>query len=100
MPSGVPFDWVLPKKGSGVTDEIAARNDQPGKHALFLTFGPGRVDYREVYQLILLAPGSYKFRGKYKADLVSERGLEWRVNCARRPTRHDWPKRGCDTIDA
>ena len=62
--------------------QIAARNDQPGQHALFLNFGPGRVDYHDVTQLIMLAPGSYKFRGKYKADLVSERGLEWRITCA------------------
>ena len=67
----LPFDWVL-TKGSGVTMQIAARNDQPGQHALFLNFGPGRVDYHDVTQLIMLAPGSYKFRGKYKADL-SER---------------------------
>ena len=71
VPSGLPFDWVL-TKGTGVTMQIAARNDQPGQHALFLNFGPGRVDYHDVTQLIMLAPGSYKFRGKYKADL-SER---------------------------
>ncbi|MGD0533684.1 MAG: hypothetical protein ABSA62_15870 [Methyloceanibacter sp.] len=81
VPSGMPFDWVF-TKGSGVTIQIAAPNDQPGGRALFLEFGPGRVDYREVTQLILLGPGSYKFRGKYKADLVSQRGLEWHVACA------------------
>jgi len=81
VPSGVPFDWVF-TKGSGVTVQIAAPNDQPGQRALFIAFGPGRVDYRDITQLILLGPGSYKFRGKYKADLVSQSGLEWRVNCA------------------
>ena len=30
----------------------------------------------------MLSPGSYQFNGKYKGDLVSERGLEWRVICA------------------
>jgi hypothetical protein len=80
-PSGVPFDWVL-TKGSGVTTQIAASNDRPGERAFFAKFGPGRVDYKDVTQLVLLAPGSYTFRGKYKADLVSERGLKWRVVCA------------------
>ena len=47
-----------------------------------MEFGPGRVDFGGVTQLVLLAPGTYKFRGKYKADLVSERGLEWRITCA------------------
>jgi hypothetical protein len=44
--------------------------------------GPGRVDYREVTQLVMLAPGEYQFQGSYKSDLISERGLEWRVVCA------------------
>ena len=64
MPSGVPFDWVLPKEGSGVTHEIAARDDQPGKHALFWTLDLDAWITARCTQLILLAPGSYKFRGK------------------------------------
>ena len=81
IPSGLPFDWVF-NNGPGVTVKIAPRTDQLGQHALFLNFGPGRVDFDGVNQLIMLAPGTYKFRGKYQADLVSERGLEWRINCA------------------
>jgi hypothetical protein len=80
-PSGTPFDWVL-TKGTGVTAQVAAKSDKPGERALHLQFGPGRVDYRDVFQLIMLSPGSYQFQGKYKGDLVSERGLEWRVICA------------------
>ena len=80
-PSGTPFDWVL-TKGTGVTAQVASKSDKPGERALFLQFGPGRVDYREVTELIMLSPGSYQFQGKYKGDLVSERGLEWRVICA------------------
>ena len=77
-PSGTPFDWML-SKGAGVTVQVAAKSDKPGERALHLQFGPGRVDYREVTQLIMLSPGSYQFEGKYKGDLVSERGLEWRI---------------------
>jgi hypothetical protein len=80
-PSGLPFDWVL-TNGAGVTIQIPARPDQPAQRALFLEFGPGRADYRDITQLILLAPGSYRFRGQYKADLSSQRGLEWRIICA------------------
>ena len=80
-PSGTPFDWVL-TKGTGVTAQVAAKSDRPGERALHIRFGPGRVDYRDVTQLIMLAPGTYQFRGRYKGDLVSERGLEWRVICA------------------
>ena len=71
-PSGTPFDWVL-TKGTGVTAQVAAKGDKPGERALFLQFGPGRVDYREVTELIMLGPGNYQFHGKYKGDVVSER---------------------------
>ena len=83
-PSGLPFDWVF-NQGPGVTIQIAARPDQDGEHALFMEFGPGRVETFGVKQMTLLEPGNYKFRGKYKADLVSERGLEWRITCAGEP---------------
>jgi hypothetical protein len=79
--SGMPFDWVF-TKGSGVLIQIASKPDQAGERGLLLEFGPGRVDYWDVTQLIILAPGSYQFRGKYKTELVSQRGLEWRVTCA------------------
>ena len=81
QPSGMPFDWVL-TKGTGVTPQVVAKSDKPGERALNLRFGPGRVDYREVTQLIMLVPGAYQFQGSYKSDIVSERGLEWRIVCA------------------
>ena len=33
-------------------------------------------------ELVLLPPGDYKLEGKYKMDLVSQRGLKWSVTCA------------------
>jgi hypothetical protein len=80
-PSGSPFDWVL-TKSTGVTAQLAATSDRQSERALQLRFGPGRVDYQDVYQLVMLRPGHYQFRGRYKSELVSERGLEWRVVCA------------------
>ena len=77
----MPFDWVL-TKGTGVTAQVVAKSDKPGERALNLRFGPGRVDYREVTQLIMLVPGAYQFQGSYKSDIVSERGLEWQIACA------------------
>ena len=43
----------------------------------WMTFG--------VKQLIMLPPGSYQFRGNYKVDITSQRGLLWRITCARGP---------------
>jgi hypothetical protein len=80
-PSGLPFDWVF-SQGAGVTIDVAARPDQSREHALFMEFGPGRVDFGGVTQLVLLPPGTYHFQGKYQVGLVSQRGLQWRVICA------------------
>jgi hypothetical protein len=109
-PTGLPFDWTFAKE-SGSTIEIADRTDveatlaalkadtwskeqkaylsnkylnDPGRgaHALFLEFGVGRVEGLSVKQMIVLTPGDYQFRGTYKADIVSQRGLQWRVVCA------------------
>jgi hypothetical protein len=75
-----PFDWLL-TQGSGASIEIAPRPDRDGQHALFMEFGPGRVNTFGVTQMVLLTPGLYQFRGTGKIDIVSQRGLKWRVTC-------------------
>ena len=80
-PSGLPFDWVW-RAGAGVTIDILDRPDQEGQHALLIEFGQGRVEFPGMAQLIMLAPGTYRFKGKYKGELVGRRGLIWRVLCA------------------
>ena len=81
-PSGLPFDWVF-TRGGGVNVKFAQRSDQEGKRALLIEFGPGRVDFSSgLSELVLLPPGDYKLEGKYKMDLVSQRGLKWSVTCA------------------
>jgi hypothetical protein len=79
-PSGLPFDWLM-KGGPGVTIEILERPDQPGQRALFIEFSQGRVEFPGAGQLIMLAPGTYRFKGKYKGELIGRRGLVWRVVC-------------------
>ena len=79
-PSGLPFDWTF-KGGNAVTLQIAERLDQEGDNALLIEFGPGRVEFGGVSQLVVLAPGRYQLHGKHKSDLVSQRGLQWRILC-------------------
>ena len=79
-PSGLPFDWSL-MSGSGVTIDIAARPDHEEQRALYIEFGHGRVDFPEVSQMVMLAPGTYRFQGKYRGDIISQRGLFWRISC-------------------
>ena len=80
-PSGLPFDWVL-RAGAGSLVEIVDRPDQEGQRALFIEFSQGRVEFPGVVQLIMLAPGTYRFRGKYRGELSGRRGLIWRAQCA------------------
>ncbi len=80
-PSGMPFDWVF-GSGSGVTVDVAPRPDKDGQHALLIDFGHGRVEFGGVRQLVMLAPGTYEFKGKYKGEVVGKRGLVWRIACA------------------
>ena len=79
-PSGLPFDWVF-TAGSGATIEIAPQpesNDQ----ALFVQFGPGRVGDFGVAETMMLAPGTYRFTGKFKSDIDGPRGPKWTIKCA------------------
>jgi hypothetical protein len=80
-PSGSPFDWAL-KQGSGVTVDIVSKPDKAEGHALLIEFLFGRVDYHSVSELVLLAPGTYRFDGQYKGKIAGPRGLKWRMVCA------------------
>ena len=74
-PSGLPFDWVI-TPGSGVTVDIVPKPDSNGKHALLVDFAYGRVDYHSVRQLVMLAPGTYEFKGQYQGPARWSAGPE------------------------
>lgn len=84
-PSGLPFDWVWPA-GTGVTTDIQGRLDQIGDRALSIEFGYGRVEFRGASQLTLLAPGRYRFQGKFQGNISARRGLLWRITCLDAPS--------------
>jgi hypothetical protein len=79
--SGLPFDWTF-GPGKGSVTKIAARPGVGGGRALFMQLGPGRVEFPGVKQLIVLSPDDYLLKGKYRSDLISQRGLAWRITCA------------------
>jgi hypothetical protein len=80
-PSGLPFDWVI-TQGTGATIDIAALPGEAVGHGLLLELGPGRADFRGVSQLLLLTPGSYRLKGKFKGETRGRRGLQWSIRCA------------------
>ena len=80
-PSGLAFDWVIQAR-SGVTTDIIARPDDRSRRGLYVEFGSGRVEFGGVAQLLVLAPGTYRLKGKSQGELIGRRGLRWRVSCA------------------
>lgn len=80
-PTGAPFDWDFSNE-AGVIVEVANHPDNDGR-ALFMKFGPGRVNFGGIKQLVVLPPGKYQFQGMQKADLVSKSGLFWQVTCVK-----------------
>jgi hypothetical protein len=80
-PSGVPFDWSI-ESGAGVTVDLVPLPELPGKHALSIEFGYGRVEFGGITQLVLLSPGTYYLSGKYRGRIKGKRGLVWRITCA------------------
>jgi hypothetical protein len=79
IPSGLPFDWAI-TPGNGVTMDIGPAPG--GGRALAIAFRQGRVDFRGISQLLVLAPGKYQFSGRYTGEVMGQRGLKWRVTCA------------------
>ena len=77
---GGPFDWTL-NTGTGVLAEMTPGPDVVGKQALRIEFTVGRVEFGNVSQMILLAPGAYTLTGKFRGELNGRRPLEWQIAC-------------------
>jgi hypothetical protein len=82
--SGLPFDWTLDSV-PGAQLDLAKAPDEP-RRALHLQFSGARVDFANVSEVLLLAPGDYHFTGlAMSKDLQTTRGLWWRIACMRAP---------------
>ena len=68
-------------KGSGVAAQVGANGDKPGERGLSLRFGPGRVDYHDVTELIMLIPGQLPVPWEVQRRPRERTALEWRVVC-------------------
>lgn len=81
-PTGVPFDWKLPIKGTAAVS-IARRVDRPLARALVINLGHGRVELGRISQLVRLPPGRYRVTGEAMGEVHGARGLRWHIACAR-----------------
>jgi hypothetical protein len=94
-PSGLPFDWVF-SEGSGTSIQVTERPDEENNNALRIEFGPGRVNFGGITQLVLLPAGQYQLRGTHKPEILSERGLIWQILCGKTPIGESQPVLGTD----
>ncbi len=79
-PSGVSFDWKLEPPDGAILD-IGPRPDAPGKNALFVEFGQGRVNFKGASEMVVLPPGGYRLIGLYDGQIAGQRGMQWSVVC-------------------
>ncbi|MEQ1694724.1 MAG: hypothetical protein ABL901_02690, partial [Hyphomicrobiaceae bacterium] len=88
--SGLAFDWTLAAR-SGVTVDIVPLVDMTGGvdanggRALSVEFNTGQVDFPGVTQTVVVRPGAYEFKGKFRGTLTGRRGLKWSVVCLDKP---------------
>ena len=88
--SGLAFDWAIAAR-SGVTVDIVPLKETKGEpdanegRALSVEFNTGQVDFPGVTQTIMVRPGSYEFKGRFKGTIVGRRGLKWQIACLEKP---------------
>jgi hypothetical protein len=77
--TNLPFDWeIAPVPNASVRFET-----QDAAQVMDVDFFGGRLQFENVSHLLNLAPGSYRFQGRERAQaLQNERGLQWRIACA------------------
>jgi hypothetical protein len=77
--TNLPFDWVI----EPVPNATVGLETQASTQVMNVDFFGGRVKFEHVSHLLNLAPGSYRFQGRERAQaLQNERGLQWRIACA------------------
>ena len=80
--NGLSFNWVFASAAGADIQVVHAPDSQQG-NALRIDFSGARVNFANVYRLLLLKPGNYRLSGQVKAaDLRTSRGLWWHIYCA------------------
>ena len=79
--SNVGFDWIVAPQ-DGVNVEGQAIQVAKGRRALRVEFVRKRWTRPPVQQLLMLAPGKYRFEGRGRADgLDTWIGVQWGLHC-------------------
>lgn len=79
------FDWRFTRKATQGYS-IAIRPLEPGapaRYGISVDFAGGRTKYSDIWQYLVLPPGTYRLTGDVAANLHTPRGLEWDIYCVR-----------------
>lgn len=80
--SDLGFDWVRQRNPAAVV-ETSVTYGATGSKALHIAFNGQRIHFQNIYQQLMLAPGSYRLLGRVRPDsLQAERGMQWQIYCA------------------
>jgi hypothetical protein len=79
--SNLGFDWII-NPAAQVTAETAATLGSTGSRALHVSFRGSKLQYRHLYQSLLLPAGRYTLRGRVRPEsLETSQGLQWVIEC-------------------
>lgn len=79
-PTPVPFDWQVRRpSNASYTFDVAAPDGL--QRAFQVGFGPGRIRFPELRQVLVLGPGTYALNWRVKGRVIGKRGLVWEVHC-------------------
>lgn len=79
--SNLGFDWITHRHPAFSLD-TAATYDSSGERALRVTFRGPRVQFRHLYQHLMLPPGQFLLQGRVRPDkLQAPQGMHWALYC-------------------
>jgi tetratricopeptide (TPR) repeat protein len=79
--SNLGFDWIV-RDDPAVSLDTAATYGTSGDLALRVSFRGLRVRFQNLYQYLMLPPGSYALHGRVRPDsLQAEQGMQWALYC-------------------
>ncbi len=81
-PSGLPFDWSVRRATNATFEFLPSGGGNEGRSAR-IDFGTGRVQFPDLSQVVVLAPGRYRLEGEFRGLIRGRRGLRWEIRCWR-----------------
>lgn len=79
-PGSGPFDWRMAAAANSVGEFTTLPEVAHGR-VFHVMFGGGRVEFPEISQTLVLAPGRYELKSQARGSVIGKRGLLWGIDC-------------------